>query len=468
LKVNFGYASGQNLVRALFGSTITCILDKSHELMFLEVQKDLSVLIDLVSKQFSLPLYHRLDNFHARFCRVLHPQGIIPAWRVAISCPDQFLQVHKDSNNESHALMSPVFVLLRLVGTVDGPLRLTKIGYSRKLQLDTTLRESVILPVVNEFLEWEHSQPETLRLCSSQLFDLPASTTLPGVIEFPCHLERSVGVSPYLQVTQNLQKLLSLTRHQCIAMLYHCVTNKSPFFFYKVFQEIKSSPKSEYSALFKLSPTQLGVWFHDKMQQHIGVHKDLDLVLPRRHQPHNCRVTSTSHIKLSIQNLVELCGQVNFLDSMEKAKQFYHSKAVAILMKSPQEGGCHACGGLTSQTLLYSFSCLGLFPIVVAQWGELTGTETAGYLEDHYQFSYLEGRAEQFLLCCVAASGGLSKVQNENRICKWTRYKKQRQKDLDNGDTGNHHKAAFCDAIFPNQNLYHPVDGKLCIILRTG
>jgi hypothetical protein len=210
------------------------ILDKSHEPMFLEVQKDLSVLIDLVSKQFSLPLFHRLDNFHARFCCVLHPQGIIPAWRVAISRLDQFLQVHEDSNNESCALMSPVGVLLHLVGTVDGPLRLTKIRYSCKSLLDATLQEPVILPIVNEFLEWERSQPEILRLCSSQLFDLPTSTKLPGIIEFPCHLERSVGDSPYLHVTYDLQKLLSLNRHQCISVLYHCVTNKSPFILYSL------------------------------------------------------------------------------------------------------------------------------------------------------------------------------------------------------------------------------------------
>jgi hypothetical protein len=80
---------------------------------------------------------------------VLHPQGIIPAWRVAISRLDQFLQVHEGFNNESHALMSPVGVLSRLVGTVDEPLRLTKIRYSRKLLLDATLQESVILPIVN-------------------------------------------------------------------------------------------------------------------------------------------------------------------------------------------------------------------------------------------------------------------------------------------------------------------------------
>jgi hypothetical protein len=40
----------------------------------------------------------------------------------------------------------------------------------------------------------------------------------------------------------------------------------------------------------------------------------------------------------------------------------------------------YACGGLTSQTLLYALACLGLTPISVTKWGELAGTETAVYL----------------------------------------------------------------------------------------
>jgi hypothetical protein len=120
----------------------------------------------------------------------------------------------------------------------------------------------------------------------------------------PCHL-RSIK-APISQPSSVYSRALSLC-HQQVTL-----------FSYKVFQEIKLSHQSEYSALSNLSPTQLGVRFHDKMQQLIGAHKDLDLVLPRRHQPHNGRVTNTSNIKLSIQNLVELCDQFNFLDSLEK------------------------------------------------------------------------------------------------------------------------------------------------------
>jgi hypothetical protein len=88
-------------VRATFGTSIPRILEKTHKPMYLKVQKDLSVLIDLELSQFDLPQHHRLDDFHTRFCQLLHPHVIIPSWRVAISRPDQFLQVHEDFNNES-------------------------------------------------------------------------------------------------------------------------------------------------------------------------------------------------------------------------------------------------------------------------------------------------------------------------------------------------------------------------------
>jgi hypothetical protein len=47
LKIDFGYTSGQNLVHATFGTTIPRILEKTHKPMYLEVQKDLSVLYNL-------------------------------------------------------------------------------------------------------------------------------------------------------------------------------------------------------------------------------------------------------------------------------------------------------------------------------------------------------------------------------------------------------------------------------------
>jgi hypothetical protein len=116
-----------------------------------------------VCETFNLPLYYRVDNFHSKFCQQIHPQGIIPAWRVAFNRPDQVLQVHEDSHNESCHLMSPIGVFSRLLQTNNGPLQLTKIGYSRKSLYDSTLRESIIQPIVQEFLTWEAGQPDLLK-----------------------------------------------------------------------------------------------------------------------------------------------------------------------------------------------------------------------------------------------------------------------------------------------------------------
>jgi hypothetical protein len=180
-----------------------------------------------------------------------------------------------------------------------------------------------------------------IKQCTNKLFDLPSNIAIPNVIQFLCHLERSVGVSPYLHATLELQKKWSLNRHQCIALLYHCVTNESPYFFYAAFEKIQSNSVSPYKMLTDMSPVELGVWFHNEIQQLISNKKDsdLDLVLRRWHQPHNGRLTKTINIELSIQNLIELCDQFCILKKNKSTKQFYHSKAIGILMKSPQEGG---------------------------------------------------------------------------------------------------------------------------------
>jgi hypothetical protein len=79
---------------------------------------------------------------------------------------------------------------------------------------------------------------------------------------------------------------------------------------------------------------------------------------------------------MSIANLMRLTDQFCFLDGEDAQKQFHHSKANAILMLLAKGGGCHACGGLTSQTLLYTLACIGLIPILVTNWGESAGTKT--------------------------------------------------------------------------------------------
>jgi hypothetical protein len=175
--------------------------------MFQEVQKELSCIVNLVCETFKFPLYYQVDDFHSKFCHQIHPQGIIPAWRVAFNRPDQVLQAHEDSKNESHHLMSPVGVFSRFLQTNNVPLQLTKKGYSCKSLYDPTLRKSIIQPIVQEFLTWEVGKPDLLKFFFSELFRLKPNSSLPHVIEFPCHLERSVGVSPYLHATLELQKI---------------------------------------------------------------------------------------------------------------------------------------------------------------------------------------------------------------------------------------------------------------------
>ena len=126
--------------------------------MFLEVQKQLSLLSDLFSDAFQLPLYHRVDDIHKKYAAKLHPQGLFPAWRVAGHGPKIFIEVHEDSLNDSRPLMSPVGVLSRIYNTEVGPLRLSKIGYSRQSLLDSDRREADIKPIVKEFIEWERKQ----------------------------------------------------------------------------------------------------------------------------------------------------------------------------------------------------------------------------------------------------------------------------------------------------------------------
>lgn len=213
-KIDFGFASGQNLHRDQgdFGVTRPRILDRTDVPVFLNIQVQLSDILDIVCRSFGLPLFHRVDNIHKTFAQKLHPRGILPSWRAAFNGPNQYLEVHEDSNNDSRPLMSPVGVLSRIFILKDkSKVRLTKIGYSRQSLYDSIVRESLIKPIVIEFKEWEATVPLIYSSVSTGLFSLPRNSPIPGAIEFPCHLERSVGISPYVHATVSLQKLLSLS-----------------------------------------------------------------------------------------------------------------------------------------------------------------------------------------------------------------------------------------------------------------
>ena len=79
---------------------------------------------------------------------------------------------------------------------------------------------------------------------------------------------------------------------------------------------------------------------------------------------------------------------------VDRNKQFFHSKAIALLVRSVDKGGCQAAGGLTSQGLLYTMCCLGLIPMGLARWGEVVVDHP--FLEK-VGITIENGKAEQFL-----------------------------------------------------------------------
>jgi hypothetical protein len=89
-------------------------------------------------------------------------------------------------------------------------------------------------------------------------------------------VSRSISLSTrHLGVT----KKWLLNRHQCIALLYHCVTNESTYFFYAAFEKIQSKSVSPYKMLTDMSPVKLCVWFHNKIQQLINKKKIMISIL---------------------------------------------------------------------------------------------------------------------------------------------------------------------------------------------
>jgi hypothetical protein len=459
-KIDFGYASGQNLQRDTnaYGCTLPRLLEHTMEPVFLEIQHELSVVTDMVGTVYGLPACHRVDGINQRYAGTLHPsgKGIFPAWRAAWSTPTTFLQVHEDSLNDSRPLMSPVSVLSKIYDTINGPLRLTKIGYSRQSLYDSEIRAQVITPVIQEYKVWEENQSLLSRNVSTKLFQIKTNSSIPGVIEISSHLERSVGLSPYIHGTIHLQEVLVLNKQQCTAIVYHCITHESPFFFYSVYEDILLLDSEWKRELGSMTPYELGIWFHEKMWCKIEQNKMMksSIILPQRHQPHNGVKPSDEKIGHSILNLLTLVIQLCALGVDDLKKNFYHSKAVAILMMSPTKGGCHGCGGLTSQTLLYTLSCLGIIPITLGCFGELAATDTARFLQQHYNLNYAEGRCEQFFNCLVACSPHLNPQQVENRLCKWTRWMKKALKHVLKADISYSLNTRYRDAIWPGQAVY--------------
>ena len=139
--------------------------------------------------------------------------------------------------------------------------------------------------------------------------------------------------------------------------------------------------------------------------------------VPRRHQPHNGSLVGISAIRQSIVNLIKLTDAIEKVPTAHQAKEFYHSKAVAILSGNTEKGGCHGAGGLTAQSLMHVLSCLGLVPFGLSYWGEVAITPS--YLASR-QITMENGKANQFL-ATLSSHLKLSMADSEHIICKYGR-----------------------------------------------
>jgi hypothetical protein len=114
------------------------------------------------------------------------------------------------------------------------------------------------------------------------------------------------------------KKLLKLSRHQCVGIVYNSVTNKLPFFFYSVYQINSCTHIQKIREDYPICP--LPTWdygitalFGRSYTRKIAIDKAL---VPQR-QPHNGTCTRDLNILMSITNLIRMTNQFCFLDGKE-------------------------------------------------------------------------------------------------------------------------------------------------------
>lgn len=185
----------------------------------------------------------------------------------------------------------------------------------------------------------------------------------------------------------------------------------------------------------RMSPISLGTQFHSKIWQKVES-KDYQL-LPQRHQPHNNRRPDDEVVEQSIHSLILLCDAFWTVDISDRSKEFYHSKAMAILVKGHKQGGCYAAGYLTSQGLLHCLAILGLIPVGLARWGEIASNPS--YLEDR-GILIKNGKADMFLQT-LSFYLKITPCEAEQIICKFGRKSTLSEKRYE-------------DAIYPGQKVY--------------
>jgi hypothetical protein len=389
-------------------------------------------------------LYYRVNNIDREWARTIHPDNLFQQARNSLALQGSAFSGHLDTQNDPREMMCAVPVLHRITETKYGLARYAMIGYSRKSCYDAGIRTMILAPVVREVARWYYDLPSTRSKASNDLFGMPRFENDSSIVVFPVHCDKSVGLSPFIDGIIKMQATFALTKEQSVALCYHVVTNESPFYFWETVREYIVGANNMEALVSSMSPVELGLDFHNRIWHHIKSPRINNP--PKRHQPHNGIKPDDEKIRSSIISLIKLTDALASLPSNECCKQFFHSKSIALLIRSTQKGGCHAAGPLTSQGLLHVLSCLGLIPIGLASWGEIAVDQP--YLVER-DILMNNGRADMYLSClALSLSSTLSVAEQVN--CKYSRYVEKK----DN---------IRRDAIYKNQLVYSIDDSGLLV-----
>ena len=453
LAIDTGYASAkcQERDKLAFCISKPTLLARTKEDLFLQTMVQVSTVMDMLCKEFSMPKLFRVNGIDKEWARQLHPDNVVQSIRNSVALASAAFGGHLDSQNDPRELMCAVPVVHRIFQSSIGPIRHAKIGYSRKACYEAGLRLNLLQPIVKDVASWYYSLDGNQRVVSNKLFLLPRSPTIDRGISFPVHCKKSVGLSTFIDAVILMQQQFDLSKEQCIGLAYNILTSESPFYFWKTAMEFMEDTDVHHNQRMKnLSPINLGLEYHRKMWDKIedGTYHNI----PRHHQPHNNYRPEDELICESITSLIHMCDAFWMIHEADRHKQYYHSMAVGLLVKSTQDGGCYGAGFLTSQGLLYALACLGLIPIGVTHWGEVATNPK--YLND-LQITIGNGKADMFLTT-LAHHLGITPCEAEQINCKY-------------GRQSNTSEGSYKDAIYPTQRVYEVrKDGKLNVFDGTA
>ena len=416
--IDTGYASAKSQARdpECCNVSMPATLKHTKEPAFVQSMVHISMLTDMVCKQYKLPECFRVEGIEKEWAHQIHPKNLLQSARHSLSLPSSAFLPHMDTQNDARPFMSCVPVIHRIVNTIHGPMRHAKIGYSRRACYEAGVRRDLLLPVITKVSEWYRSLPSTRTLVNNDLFHPCEKGKIIKDREWltlPVHCCKTVGLSTFIDSISRLQTVFSFSRYQCVALAYSVLVSESPYYYWTTAMNLIAMSEAQKEEIGRMQAVDLGFYFQQEIMKAIA--SGTQTKLPRRHQPHYNNAPSEEIVKLSIFNIIKLANAMMSVSEEHRHKEYYHSKGLAILIQSTEKGGCHGAGPLMGQSLLHVLSILGLIPMELSYWGEIA------ILPSNLLDIGINGaKADQFL-STLSAHLQISLADAEHIVCKYGR-----------------------------------------------